>query len=531
MTKYLKNLEKFLKVWDKNPNLEFIKKLQKQFPKAKIYLVGGMVRDLALGRQSIDYDFVVAGVPKKRLELALAKMGKVDLVGKTFGVYKFKPRNFKQAEAIDIALPRTEHAFGTGGYRDVKVKSDWRLPIEKDLERRDFTINAMALKLQITNYKSQITNKFKIQNSKPVLIDPHGGLADLKKQKIRAVGKPEERFKEDYSRMLRAIRLACQLNFDIEPKTWKAIKKSIKNLNKKSVDNLDREIRPKNKTPKKNKSWVVPREVIAKELVKAMAENPARALELLDKSGAIKVLMPELLKMKKCPQPKIFHSEGDVWQHTILALQKLSSLKFKKEFPNQPISNEVIWGILFHDIAKPYTKTVTDRIRFNEHDIKGAKMFIKIAERLRLSSTGLNIEKVATIIKKHLLPTHSKVNAMKETTIEKYFFNEQFPGKDLLMLIYADILATIPPSGKPDFKSYKKLKKRILDLKKKAKIRRKQAELPPELLDGYEIMKVLKIKPGPKIGKIKEQLREAQLEGEIKTKKEAREFIKELKVK
>ncbi len=256
-------------------------------------MVGGAVRDAILGRPTKDYDFVVRGVSKAELQKFLASQGKVNLVGKRFGVFKFRPKGWV-GEEIDIALPRTEHSIGlTGAYRDFKINSNASLKIEDDLSRRDFTINAMAFRLAPTSYKLIPTS---------YLIDPFNGLNDLRKGIIRTVGNPDTRFREDYSRMLRAIRFACQLDFEIETKTWKSVIKNIINLNKKIGGER-----------------VVPPEVIAKELVKAVSHNPVWAIELLDKSGAVKQLFPELLRSKKCPQPKKFHNEGDCWTHTILA--------------------------------------------------------------------------------------------------------------------------------------------------------------------------------------------------------------------
>src|SRR3989338_8150353 len=262
----MNDYQKQLKAWQAKP---FIKQLKKQLPQAEIFLVGGAVRDIILGRETKDFDFVIRNVSKKNLEKFLLKLGKVNLVGKKFGVFKFRPRGW-QGEDIDIALPRTEHSIGmTCGSRDFKIQSNAKLKIEDDLSRRDFTINAMA---------------WDINQSK--LIDPFNGLSDLKNKIIKTVGKAELRFKEDYSRMLRAIRFAVQLNlpagkagFEIESKTWQTIKKSIQNLNKKI-----------------NGEWVVAREIIAKELTKAISAQPVLALELLDKSNTLKHLMPELLR-------------------------------------------------------------------------------------------------------------------------------------------------------------------------------------------------------------------------------------------
>jgi len=494
-TIYEKRLEKFLKDWRKSSDLQFVKKLYTQYPKAQAFLVGGMVRDIALGFDSKDYDLVVSGVPGKKLQEFLHAHGTVNLVGKSFGIYKFQPRDSKLPVPFDIALPRTEKSFGTGGYKDVSVKSNYKLDIDKDLERRDFTINAMALQLKDSDEKLQSS-----------INDPFNGLEDLERKIIRCVGRPELRFKEDYSRILRGIRFACQLDFEIATSTWSAIKKHIKHINN-----------------KRGKEYIIAREIIAKELVRAVDKNPVWAVVLLDKSGALKLLLPELLKMKRSPQPKEYHTEGDVWQHTILVLKKLFSKEFKKEFPRKEhtLSTELIWATLFHDLGKPYTITVTDRIRNNGHDAKGAKIFTEISDRIKLSSARLDTLRVEKLIAKHMLPTQAK--EMKETTIEKYFFSQQFPGKELMMLIYADISATIPHSGKPDFSSYKILKKRIKKLSKSGK---KKLVLPKELLNGHDIMKSLKLKPGKKIHEIKLYLRELQLKKKITTKSQALKIIK-----
>jgi len=473
-----------LKNWSRQ---NFIKSLFKRFTKAEIFLVGGAVRDALLSRPTADFDFVVRGVGKAELEKFLAKQGKVNLVGKKFGVFKFRPKNWGKPE-IDIALPRTEHSLHLSGvYRDFKINSNAKLKIEDDLSRRDFTVNAMA---------------WDIKNSQ--LIDPFGGQIDLKKKIVRAVGEPKIRFQEDYSRMLRAIRFACQLGFEIEQKTWQEIKAKIKNLTKLNQGQP-----------------IIAAEVIAKELVKMVQANPRMAIELLDASGGLKILMPELLEMKGCPQPQNWHSEGDVWQHTLLSLKKLQTKEFKKEFSTAPVTNEVIWGLIFHDVGKPPTLIKTDRLRFNGHDIASAKRFHKIAERWKLASAGLNVEVVDQIIAKHMLPTHGVEN-MRETTIERYFFNDNFPGRELLMLIFADISATVPPSGKPDFGSYKNLKARIAKLQVKGKNKR---TLPRPLVNGHDLIKNFKLPSGPAIGQWLEILREAQLAGKIKTKKQGLELI------
>ena len=415
----MKTLPAKLKNWS---NQLFIKQLAKQFADADIFLVGGAVRDLLLGHATKDFDLVIRNVSKPQLEKFLSSRGKVNLVGKKFGVFKFVPKGWTGAE-IDIALPRTEHSInGSGRYKDFKISSNAKLKIEDDLGRRDFTINALAFDLKNKN-----------------LVDPYNGLTDLKKKNIKAVGDATTRFKEDYSRMLRAIRFSCQLDFTIEHQTWSAIKARSKNL----TENI-------------SGKPIVPYEVVAKELNKSMVADPLRTIDLLDKSGALKLLMPELLKMKNCPQPAKWHSEGDCWIHTMMAIKNLYSPKFKTEFKNEPVSPELIWATLFHDLGKPYTITRTDRIRFNNHDNVSAQKWRAIAERLKLSSAGLDVERVEKTITKHMLPANVKSSTMKDVTIEKYFFNDNFPGQELMMLMFTDILATIPQkTRRPDITQYR----------------------------------------------------------------------------
>ncbi|MFA5051897.1 MAG: hypothetical protein WC544_02425 [Patescibacteria group bacterium] len=471
-----------------NKRFAFLRRLQHKYPEAEVFVVGGIVRDTILKRESKDFDFVVRNVPIKKLQAFLVKEGRVDLVGKNFGILKFMPKGFRGLEAIDIALPRTEHALLTGGYRDFDVQSDPELPIAKDLSRRDFTINALAY---------DIFHK--------MLIDEFNGANDLKKKIIRTVGKPAERFKEDYSRILRALRFACQLGFAIEKQTFSAMKKLAPRIN-----------------DKKNGDFIVPRETVSRELVKAFIADPVRAFDLFDRSGLTRQLMPELLKMKTCPQPRNFHSEGDVWKHTKLCLQNLTTKKFRKKFGTIPLSGELVLGLLFHDLGKPYTIQRSDRLRFNNHDSIGADKARAIMERLKISSAGVDIEKTVWLISRHMLGVHTKKSPMKKTTLEKYFFNEQHPGRDLLRLMYADVMASIPSAGQPDFSDYINLENQYLALKKTARTR---LTLPPPLIDGFAIMKLMKLAPGPLVGDLKDKVREEQLKGNLRTKPEAVAFL------
>ena len=244
--------------------------LTEAFPNSGVYLVGGAVRDILLGKKITDIDLVVRHVTGEELENFLATRGQVVFAGKTFGVWKFHEIGKPKDEIYDIALPRTEFSLHKQGlYRDFEVKTNPRLPIEDDLARRDFTVNAMAYDLLAAR-----------------LIDENNGQQDLKDKIIRTVGQAADRFQEDYSRLLRALRFALQLGFVIEKQTLNTVKTMIVNINDKIDDKR-----------------VLPLEIMAEEFLKSFQANPVGALDLWDEAGAIAETIPELLKMKGCPQP------------------------------------------------------------------------------------------------------------------------------------------------------------------------------------------------------------------------------------
>ncbi len=466
---------------------------------AQAYLVGGAVRDLLLGRPTKDFDLVVRGVPIKTLEKWLVARGQVNLVGKNFGVFKWQPAGWA-GEAIDIALPRTEHvSSGSGQYRDFKIQSDPSLPIEQDLLRRDFTINAIALDLESGR-----------------IVDPSGGLTDIQNKKIKTVGKPELRFKEDLSRTLRALRQACQLDFKIEPTTLK----QISSLSKKVSQG------------KKTGNWLVPREIVARELLKALAANPVMALGLFDKTRLLIELLPEVYRLHKVPQPPQFHSEGDVWEHTKLALAAFEAPEWKDFFGETRPNLNVILGTLLHDIGKPLTiklpgKDKVDRIRTDGHDVAGAKLVPDICTRLKLTSYvdpaagQINIDTVAWLVKSHLLLAHGSPEIFRPATIYRYFLKDPIKGLGLRQVIFADMHATRPQDGRLLTPKLNELDERLREVRKK--LPDGQLRL---LLSGNDIMSSLKIKPGPKLGVLLKKLEEAQLANLVKTKRQAIAYLK-----
>lgn len=480
----------------------FLAALEARFPAGEIYLVGGAVRDLLLGRDTKDYDFLIRGIPAEELKEFLQRYGKVNWVGRSFGVYKFMPEGLGLEEPIDIALPRTERSFMKGGgRRDFEVQSDPALPVEDDLRRRDFTVNAIAADLRRRR-----------------LIDPFGGVDGLKRGLLQAVGDPAQRFAEDTSRLLRGLRFACQFGFDVEEKTWRALRGGMKGLNALREDG----------TP------ILPREIAAKEFVKAIVFDPVRAFDLWDQSGAFMELVPELLRMKGCPQPENYHSEGDVWTHTRLALSVLASPAFQEEF-HRPYDAETALAVLFHDIGKPYTiqtpeRDGVDRIRFNNHDQVGGRLAREIAARLKLSSHAkgsryhVDEEALGWLIEKHLILVHGEVDQMRAATIEKHFLTPSRPGAKLLQLIFCDGSATIPPDGGPQLVHYRRLKERIREMEA---LSAERSRIPPPLLSGDEVMEILGVPSGPEVGRCLALLREEQLSGRIAGRADAVQFLRE----
>lgn len=271
--------ETIARVMDAEPMLNFRHEFLREFPNAGLYLVGGAIRDLILGRANKDFDFVATGVSPENINTWFSARGHIELTGRNFGVWKFTPNGWQKShiEPVDIALPRTEHASddALGGYRDVMTQSDPNLPIEEDLKRRDFTINAMAY-----------------NTSTGTILDSFNGQQDIKEKRIRAVGDARERFSEDLSRMLRAIRFAAQLGFEIESETFEAIKEQMPLINQMRKRRLDEGERARGK--KSEREFVVPRETIGKEIAKALVANPERTLALLKSSGALRELLPEI---------------------------------------------------------------------------------------------------------------------------------------------------------------------------------------------------------------------------------------------
>lgn len=488
-----KKLKKLVTQIKKQPDFAFVEKLLAEFSGAEIYLVGGLVRDAIINRRElVDYDFVVRKVSAAKLRKFLEPLGWVDLVGRDFGVYKFVPQDSSLSEAIDIALPRTDFATGGGGYHDFAIQTNPELSLTEDLSRRDFTMNAMALNMQTGE-----------------LIDPYDGLTDVKKKIVRTVGEPKDRFREDYSRVLRGIRFALQLDFKIEEKTWQSIGRLAKYL-------------AATKQVGTGKALIVPKEILAEEFIKSLRVDPVRTLDLYSESNILKYVFPELEDMKEVKQPPEFHAEGDVFAHTRLCLQKMS----------HDASLELSLALLFHDIGKPPTQKTpeedgVERIRFDEHAEEGAELTQQVCRRLRLSNKLT--ERVVWLVRNHMMFIMGRVEDMRAATIKKYFIDDVQLGDDLLELYRIDTEA----SDSSQQQEFLQRQQEVVEHINEMRTAFKEAEVKTfrHVIAGGDVMEEFNLQPGPEVGQYLTQADDFILKYVVENKKEPSqaEVVKHLK--
>ncbi|MFY9681125.1 MAG: CCA tRNA nucleotidyltransferase [Candidatus Sulfotelmatobacter sp.] len=425
------------------------------------YLVGGCVRDLLLKREPGDYDVATSATPAQVMEI----FPETYAVGAQFGVVLVPaPEDQRtvadesvlpKAQAIEVATFRSDHDYSDGRRPDeVRFTQDPR----EDVARRDFTINGMML--------DPLSGD---------LLDFVGGRGDLEAGIVRTIGDPELRFGEDKLRMLRAVRFAARFKYVIEAQTLAPIQR------------LAHEIQ------------VVSRERIRDELTKMLTEvHGRRAFLLLDESGLLKEVLPEISAMKGVQQPPEFHPEGDVFVHTLLLLENLP----------RPCPPTLAWGALLHDVGKPATfRVAPDRIRFDDHVDVGVKIAEEICGRLRFSNH--DTAQVLALVDNHMRFGHA--TRMKESTLKKFL---RLPGFDQHLALHrADSLASHGNLSTYEF------------------IRTKLAEIPPEkirpvgLVTGDDLI-AAGYPPGPRFREILEAVEDAQLEGRLVSRDTALEFVK-----
>jgi poly(A) polymerase len=433
------------------------------------YLVGGCVRDMVLGRDPADYDVTTDATPDQVMRM----FPETYAVGAQFGVVLVPPgssdarelrpavdatsvpTDHSKADVVEVATFRSDIGYSDGRHPDrVQFSTDPR----EDVERRDFTINGLLL-----------------DPIKGEILDFVGGRQDLKAGIIRTIGSPEQRFEEDKLRMLRAVRFAARFEYTIDPVTFAAMQKLAGNIHQ------------------------VSRERVRDELSKMLIEGHARrALLLLDESGLLQQVLPEISAMKGVEQPPQFHPEGDVFVHTLLLLEKLP----------RPSPMTLAWGALLHDVGKPATFRVADRIRFDGHVEVGVKMAEQICKRFRFSNH--ETEQILALVKNHM--RFGDVQRMKESTLKKFMRLPRF--EEHLELHRLDC-----QSSHGDLTSYEFTREKLVSTPE-ASMR------PAPLVTGNDLINAGYL-PGPRFKEILAAVEDSQLEGQLQNKEQALAFVRQ----
>ena len=487
---------------------EIVERLQKAGFAA--FWVGGCVRDFLLGREPDDFDIATDAKPEQVEKLFKRTVA----VGRKFGV---------------MIVVEGGHQFQVATFRAEADYQDGRRPekiifanAEADASRRDFTVNGL--------FYDPLTKK---------IHDWVGGEKDLRAKIIRTIGKPEERFGEDHLRLLRAVRFAAQLNFEIEPKTFAAVKKLAPKIKLISAERIRDELLKLFASPISQTLALTPtlspeeRENVKDAVVNWMlsdssrrgnkklpllgervgvrADNlsnyspAARGLILLRDSGLLEHILPELAATIDCEQSPDFHPEGSVFNHIRLMLEKLP-----------PDSNELLpWTVLLHDIAKPATAEKdlqTGSIHFYGHEKIGAEMARAILNRLRFPKK--QIDEIVACVLHHM--QFKDVKQMRKSTLRRLLLRETFPLE--LELHKLDCLGS-----HGDLELYDFLIEQAEELKKKPAIR-------PPLLTGKDLI-ALGMKPGKELGALLHEIREKQLADELKNSRQAKAWVKRMLAK
>lgn len=412
------------------------------------FWVGGCVRDFLLGREPGDYDIATSARPEQIEEL----FPKTIPVGRKFGVLIVVMADHQ----FQVATFRTEADYQDGRRPETVVFADaWA-----DAERRDFTVNGL--------FFDPVTEK---------IHDWVGGEADLRAKVIRTIGSPDERFAEDHLRLLRAVRFAGQLGFEIEPATFAAIQQRAARIK------------------------LISAERIRDELIKLFQPPHAvSGLELLRASGLLEHVLPEIAATVACEQSPDFHPEGSVFNHLCLMLKQLP--------PDAPPL--LPWAVLLHDVAKPRTASrdaQTGSIHFYEHEKLGAQMTEQILERLKFPRK--DIETVATVVRFHM--QFKDAFQMRKATLRRMLLRATFPLE--LQLHRLDCLGSHRRLDAYDF------------LVAQAAELATQPQIRPPLLTGADLI-ALGVLPGRALGGVLQELREKQLADELRTPDEARDWVR-----
>jgi poly(A) polymerase len=426
-----------------------------------VFIVGGYVRDLILGIDGFDIDFVVVGDALKFCKELKTRIKAGALVSyPRFGTCMLQYRNHK----IEFVTARTE-TYNAKSRKPTVETAD----LLSDLSRRDFTINTLAMDIHPDRF-GQIT-------------DPYNGKKDLHTGLIRTPLEPQQTFSDDPLRMMRAIRFSTRLNFSIDPKTFQAITETAERMK------------------------IISQERISAEFNKIlMAPKPSIGLNLLAQSGLLEIFLPEMIKTKGVEQREDHHHK-DVYFHTLQVLDNIS-----KTTDNLNLR----LAALFHDIAKPKTKRFNKKTgwTFHGHEVVGERMSDSILHRLKYSND--TIDYVCKIVRLHLRPMALVSDEVTDSAIRRLLFISGEEFDDLMLLCRADITSKNPEKVKRYLNNYEIVLEKAVEVEEKDKLRAFKSPV-----NGNEIMTIFNLPPGPEVGKVKKIIEEAILSGEIPNKHSA----------
>ena len=435
------------------------------------YVIGGYVRDLFLHRESTDIDVVVVGSGISLAEAVAKKLGKGAhlSVFKTYGTAQVKRGNL-ELEFV--------------GARKESYTRDSRNPIvedgtlQEDQDRRDFTINAMAICLNSARYGE--------------LLDPFDGIGDLERCIIRTPLNPDITFSDDPLRMMRAIRFATQLGFNLHPDTFDAIRRNASRLE------------------------IITRERIAEELNKIMmSRRPSEGWLLLDKTGLLPLVLPDLVALKGV-EVKDGKGHKDVFLHTLKVLDNLSDSSDKLWLR---------WAALLHDIGKPRSKAWDPQAgwTFRNHNYIGAKMVPRIFAKLKLPLNE-KMEYVKKMVDLHMRPINLIEDTVTDSAVRRLLFEAGDDIEDLMLLCDADITSRNEEKKARFHRNYQLVRQKMVELEERDRIRNFQ---PP--VKGDEIMEILHLEPCSIVGELKAAIKDAILDGIIPNEYEpAKEYMLKL---
>lgn len=407
-------------------------------------LAGGCVRDMLMGIEPKDWDIATDAGPEQVEGLFSRTLP----VGAHFGICVVLAKGVQ----YEVARFRRDGPYGDGR-RPTRVEPAGECA---DAQRRDFTINGLF-------YDPFLDE----------IIDYVNGRDDIERGLVRAIGDPHARFSEDYLRLLRCVRFASRFDFSIDEPTRMALSALAGGIGSIAAERVE------------------------DELTRILTDPGAvRGLELMMECGLLSAILPEVARLRGVEQPPEFHPEGDVWTHSLLVMGQLDNP-----------APELAWAALLHDIGKEPTFEVRDRIRFNRHDVVGAKMARAICRRLRMSNT--RTELISELVAQHMRIRN--VSDMRESTRRRFLRQDCF--LPLLELHRADCMGC---HGKLDLYEYCQTQLALLSEKELR---------PPRLVNGRDLLE-LGLEPGPLVGRILRRLEDAQLEGEIDSRDQAIAWVR-----